>query len=586
MVILKWLKQAGSLTKNTWYVHCREKKKIREKSILLESKKGADLGSNILRLLEELCGGNYKDYEVYLSINKDCRQYAQNMLKHYDIQGVILVECYGFQYLRLLATAEYLITDTTFPRIFIKRQGQIYMNTWHGTSFKKLGKDILSGAYAIGNVQRNFLMTDFLVSPSWYALEKLRQSHNLDGLYNGTYVCAGYPRNQVFFQEKPREMLRSKLGLKGKRIYCYMPTWRGAVAGEHTREAGQRQVQEIKGYLDKLDRELMDTEILYLRLHPFVGQRISCEEYVHIRTFPEGYEPYELLNLSDCLVTDYSSVFFDYANRPGGKIILFLYDRAAFQEERDYYGKPEDFPFPVTETAEGLLRELRSGKEYNDVEFRQTYCAGDGPDAAAKLCCFLLKGQGQQEIPVEKAESGKEKNLLFYVGDWGEKKTIADFTHLISKVKIQNRNYNCYLTFHPGELGEMSQPAAFARELAGIVPMAGGWYYTWMEIFAERVFNRTGKGRFFRRYRRRFCAREYERNFGFGVYQWCFYFNGSDIRVLRLFQAAPGKRAVFVQGCPAERYEDRDECLSGELNELYKDFNKVLKKDDDICQVK
>lgn len=75
----------------------------------------------------------------------------------------------------------------------------------------------------------------------------------------------------------------------------------------------------------EIDKRLRDDQIFYVNLHNFLNAELEYEGYRHIRPFPKEYETYEFLSIADCLVTDYSSVFFDFANTRR-KIVLFAYD--------------------------------------------------------------------------------------------------------------------------------------------------------------------------------------------------------------------------------------------------------------------
>ena len=93
-----------------------------------------------------------------------------------------------------------------------------------------------------------------------------------------------------------------------------------------TKRKNKEQIQEIKMYFDEIDKKLTDDQILYIKLHVFVKSNIDCSEYKHIKEFPNEYETYDFLNVADILITDYSSVFFDYANT-GKKNILIPYGK-------------------------------------------------------------------------------------------------------------------------------------------------------------------------------------------------------------------------------------------------------------------
>lgn len=578
------LRQIGAMAKDTWYVYCMTHKKLDKKTILLESKNGEEIGSNIFYMLAELSqNSKYKDFCIYAAVNKEKVQQAKLLLENKKIHGVKVVERYGLKYFGILATAGYLVTDTTFPRRFLKREGQIYMNTWHGTSFKKLGKDIPEGAYVIGNVQRNFLMADYLVSPSRYALQRLIESHNLENLYQGKYIVAGYPRNQVFFREKERISLCKALGLEKKRIYCYMPTWRGVVREQDADIKAELQIQKIQTCLEELDKSLKEEELLYLRLHPFVGQRISCDRFRHIQLFPEGFDIYEILNLADCLITDYSSVFFDFANKKSGKIILFLYDRQHFQEERDWYFSPDILPFPVTETVSELVKELRLPKDYPDDEFREKYCPCDGENAAMELCRLLLTGTLSDRTRPCNVRGNSRKNLLFYVGGLRRNGLTTSFLNLIEY--LDHDAYNVYASFQEEYLKNTPERVGILPEFIQIFPMSSGWNLTFLEAAASYLFYKKDRdSAFVRRYLQRFYEREYRKNFGFADFEWCIHFTGYERKITGMFQAAPGKRAIFVHSDMLREIQLRKNQHLLTLKNAYQQYDLVLPVSRDIYE--
>ena len=133
---------------------------------------------------------------------------------------------------------------------------------------------------------------------------------------------AGYPRNEAFFccQENreriSRDLMSEGIDLEGKRIYAYMPTWRGTLANKSQIE----QTYCIMHYLFEMDKRFTDEEILFVNLHPFVQDAVDYSYFKHILPFPKTYETYEFLSIADVLITDYSSVFYDFANT-GHKIV-------------------------------------------------------------------------------------------------------------------------------------------------------------------------------------------------------------------------------------------------------------------------
>ena len=95
--------------------------------------------------------------------------------------------------------SEYLINNSSFPVYFVKRDEQKYIQTWHGTPLKTLGKDMRLGIESMYNVQHNFLQADYITFPNDFTRDVMMECYNLNPLYTGKVVMAGYTRNEIFF---------------------------------------------------------------------------------------------------------------------------------------------------------------------------------------------------------------------------------------------------------------------------------------------------------------------------------------------------------------------------------------------------
>ena len=136
---------------------------IDEKAILIESQHGTQMSGNVFYLMRYLTQSEkYKGYTVYLSARGSKEKDFRAMLDSYGLEGVKTVILASEEYYALIASAKYLINDNTFLPFFMKKEGQVYLNTWHGTPLKTLGRQIKSEPHAIGNTQRNFLFADYL----------------------------------------------------------------------------------------------------------------------------------------------------------------------------------------------------------------------------------------------------------------------------------------------------------------------------------------------------------------------------------------------------------------------------------------
>ena len=215
-----------------------------------------------------------------------------------------------------------------------------------------------------------------------------------------------------------------------------------------------------------LDREFNEDEIFYVRLHPFIGDKINYASYKHIRPFPEGYEPYDILNACDCMVTDYSSVMFDYANT-GRKIVLFVYDYEFYMDERGAYVAMSKFPFPKVRTVKALVEELRRPKEYKDEDFRQKFCQYDGSEVAKRLCRHIIGGQKEFE-EFDSHYNGKE-NVLIYSGSLAKNGITTALLNLLENLDTQKRNY--FITFRSGYLRKEPERIKMLPKGVGFLPI-------------------------------------------------------------------------------------------------------------------
>lgn len=480
---------------------------LQEKCILVESKNGGDLAGNMLAILRELSKESYADYELYLSYTERKKDTILGLLARYNVQGVILVRTKTRKYFKLLATAKYLFTDTSFLRDFVKREGQIITNTWHGTPMKYMGVDVKNRIYAIGNVQRNLMCADYLVYPNEYMKEKMTQSYLLDKLYGGTILNEGYPRNSCFFDPEVGKNIRTELGLEGKTVALYMPTWRGTM----TKKTSDRLILMMEYYLRPLDYMLQDNQVLYVKMHPFVHKSMDFSRYQHILPYPEEYDAYEFLNMSDVLITDYSSVFYDFANT-GKKIILFPYDESQYVRERGLYVMPEEMCFPVVKNTNDLYREIVTPKNYDDTEFRRYCCTYDAPDAASRICRHVVLGE--KCCSEERLQgNGKENVLVFF-----PEAVNGEIPESVKSVLagLDEEKSNIYFSFRENSMKKNPLGLGVFPEYIGFVPISSEPAPTWLEMICTYLYkkNRLFRNRITRKYKERFDKREFQKHLG------------------------------------------------------------------------
>lgn len=419
------------------YADYRKTLPIDEKAILLESQHGAEMLGNIFHLLKALSTDpRYKDYKLYLCCRGSKKNRFSYILDNNGMKNVQLVELSTDEYIRALASSKYLINDNTFLPFFIKREGQVYLNTWHGTPLKTLGKSIKNAMHGIGNAQKNFASADYLLYPNKYTMEHMVEDYMLENITDAKCVLTGYPRNSAFFKEGLCETVRKSMEIPdGMKIYAYMPTWRGSV-GDISGDANAR----LKEYLHQIDNALNDDERLYLNLHPIAVKDIDVKEFKRIRNIPVRFDTYDFLTSTDCLITDYSSVFYDYAVS-GKKCVLFTYDEEEYFADRGVYMPLSDLPFPKVKCVEKLMEELRSPKQYDDTAFINEYCFYDCLESSKNILDLMLFGESSLKTEVENIPHNGKDNILVYA-DTLDTEVIEE---LVNKPSLNDKNI--FITF-------------------------------------------------------------------------------------------------------------------------------------------
>ena len=538
---------------------------LRDDLIFIESRNGREPAGNMLRLLLEirrLYGGRYT---VAFGAMKESVPAVRATLEKYGISGVKILTYESVPYYHYLETARYLINDTTFPDRFIKRKGQIYLNTWHGTPLKCMGKDSEGNVHLMHNVQRNLFMSDFLVCPSDYCRDILVGAYCLDDLYEGTVLKEGYPRNTVFFDEESRARVRENSGLNGKRVYVYMPTFREAKSVHQDAE----QKKAIKGYFDTLDAMLRDDEIFFVKLHYYVAQDMDLSVYRHIRDFPKGIETYEFLNAADALVTDYSSVMYDFANAPA-RVIRFVYDEDEYFNNRGFYDQPAEFPFAKVRTAEELAEELHREETASYEEFRRVYCTYDKINASENIIRRVFEGivcSGEQKLR-------SEKECVVIYGGALDKNGIT--TSLVNLVNLIDDGRKYYVSFSRKSVGRKIQNMETVPSLGPVYEVSGYPQPTFLEAAAVWLFySRNRDSAFTNKYLDRLYGRENFRCFGWVDFTNFIQFVGYERVMISMYQRIGKPNAIFVHNDMVQELATKKNQHALTLKKAYGSYDKV-----------
>lgn len=558
----------------TYYQRCWKKMPIKDNRILFESRTGKEFAANLWYLLQEIRAGK-EDYDIGVLVTKGYQEQVAKKFSDAGISNVTFVTVYSARYYQWISTAKYLFVDTSMERVYVKRDGQILVNTWHGTPLKKMGRDENTSAYAMWNIQRNFLMSDYLLYPSESMCHLMMEAYQIAPLYQGTVLLEGYPRNTVFFGREQAH-IRERLGLAGKQMIMYMPTWRGIVG----REKQQEQLAKTKEMLDALDQQMSDSQVMFVKLHPFVNNGLSMDGYRHIRNYEEPEDVYEFLTCCDALVTDYSSIFFDFANARK-KIILFPYDLEEYQRERGLYVNLEELPFPVVYDVEGLAKELGTGIVYDDSEFLKKFCTYDNEQAAKRIVEHVLFGNKCcKEMVFEKKQ---KENVLLYGSEFGKSGITTALLNLFDNVDLQAKNY--FVAIDELALEKDCRRLALLPKDAYFMPAGNTMHFSIWEALAYYLYfhwNRNGK--WVQKKMKQLFQRECRRRFQGADFDRVIQYTGYEVRHIKLYQQFTCPKAIWVHNDMLEEIKLRKNQHLLTLKEAYRSYDVVAIVTEDLYE--
>ena len=326
------------------------------------------------------------------------------------------------------------------PTYFIKREEQVYLNTWHGTPLKTLGKSTENDFFDIANVQKNFIEADYLLYPSEYMKDIMIRDYMLSGIAKNKIMLCGYPRNEVFLRDDA-EKVKEQYHLEEKTLIAYMPTWRGSVRSIDI----ENQIKIAEEHIKEISEKLTENQILYINMHPYIGNMIDISKYSNVRLFPKEKETYDFLSICDILITDYSSVFFDFAVT-NKKIILFAYDEKEYFADRGVYIPFTELPFPKVENVDDLIKEINSTTtQYNISEFLNKFCQYERKNMS-KLICEKVILNKQNEIKILDIPKENKENILLYSGDFKPDSNTKNFVKLVEN-SLESNKYNYYISY-------------------------------------------------------------------------------------------------------------------------------------------
>lgn len=369
LLIRKLFRKTIYLKRSLSYQKFYKKNEVEDNIIIFESYMGRSYACSPRAIYEEMIRNpKYTDFKFIWSF--------ENPEKYTEIKTLTNAEIIKHgsnKYYEYYSKAKYWVTNSRLPEHIIKKDEQIYIQCWHGTPLKRLGHDIVAETKNALNTKNEMIKKydddakrySYMISPSKFCSEKLTSAFNLNSHHDENIIIEeGYPRNDFLYNFTESDVKKIKKHLKipeNKKVLLYAPTWRD---DQHKSGVGYTYKTEVD--FDYLKDKLEDDYIILFRAHYFVANSFDFGKYNgFIYDVSKVDDINDLYIISDILITDYSSVFFDYANlkRP---IIFYMYDLEYYEKKlRGFYLNLKELPGDIVKTEDEITIILDNIVNYN-----------------------------------------------------------------------------------------------------------------------------------------------------------------------------------------------------------------------------
>jgi CDP-glycerol glycerophosphotransferase len=326
--------------------------------------------------------------------------------------SVTPVRMWSPEWYEALATSRYIVANNHLPDWFLKRDGQVVVQTWHGTPLKKIGHDIEAIHFAdqryLERVEKEVKSWDMLVSPNSFSTPILKRAFG----FAGEMVESGYPRNDILRRsgmEQREQWIRRRIGLpRNKRVVMYAPTWR-----DDQFYAPGKYKLDFRIDLADARARLGDDHVLLVRRHPNVVDPVPGAGDGFVYDVSDYPDMAELSLITDVMITDYSSLMFDYVNT-GRPILFFTYDLDHYRDTLRgfYFDFERSAPGPLLSTSEDLVTAVRDLDRIQAAYaeryrwFQREFCDLDDGYASARLADRMLVAGGDLASEDAQAPAG------------------------------------------------------------------------------------------------------------------------------------------------------------------------------------
>ncbi|HDK5726473.1 TPA: CDP-glycerol glycerophosphotransferase family protein, partial [Staphylococcus pseudintermedius] len=486
----------------------------------------------------------FSNYQhIWVVDHPDTLVFYQEKFKVFQNVSFVIKE--SNEYLKALTESKFLINNATFPAYFTKKPEQVYINTWHGTPLKHMGFDVKNNLKGSQNTMKNFLASDYMISPNAHTTNIFKHAFKLDGLYSGEILEIGYPRIDLTINttaNEAREYLAEHLNLKKNPIILYCPTWRGKNVNDPENSL-LNVFEEIKLLNQKLPHQVL------VKVHPFVYSKAKEMPELKPYLVPDFLDTNQLMPAVDLMITDYSSIFFDFlvTDKP---IVFYVPDLDKYQNERGVYIDLCALPGPVADNIQDVIT-LVSNESYKDADvqekyakFKHNFVNYENGSVTERLIESVFLNQ--QDTSSKNASHHQKEKILLYPGGMKHNGITTSVINLLANINYDKYDVTVF-TNNTNNVEQLNNLQSL-NDNVRIVLRRGPMIATFKELYQNEFVRQRGIYKSFekRLYPKALFEREFRKIFGDSQFDYAIDYSGYAMFWSNLVLASGAKKKYIL----------------------------------------
>lgn len=486
----------------------------------------------------------FSNYQhIWVVDHPDTLVFYQEKFKVFQNVSFVIKE--SNEYLKALTESKFLINNATFPAYFTKKLEQVYINTWHGTPLKHMGFDVKNNLKGSQNTMKNFLASDYMISPNAHTTNIFKYAFKLDGLYSGEILEIGYPRIDLTINttaNEAREYLAEHLNLKKNPIILYCPTWRGKNVNDPENSL-LNIFEEIKLLNQKLPHQVL------VKVHPFVYSKAKEMPELKPYLVPDFLDTNQLMPAVDLMITDYSSIFFDFlvTDKP---IVFYVPDLDKYQNERGVYIDLCALPGPVADNIQDVIT-LVSNESYKDADvqekyakFKHNFVNYENGSVTERLIESVFLNQ--QDTSSKNASHHQKEKILLYPGGMKHNGITTSVINLLANINYDKYDVTVF-TNNTNNVEQLNNLQSL-NDNVRIVLRRGPMIATFKELYQNEFVRQRGIYKSFekRLYPKALFEREFRKIFGDSQFDYAIDYSGYAMFWSNLILASGAKKKYIL----------------------------------------